>query len=155
MLKNSFAIACLFSLAACGTENDDATPPPVVDPPATIEIAGEHCSNFGDTQTISVDSWRSVGEGYDSTYQVMSYSNEDNWAVIQNPADAEWDPSKFNAIVWTEPEDGVFYTCWAGVGFDAVDLINFEDLVFDISEPEIGGCGDFPWTKLALHCEVG
>lgn len=155
MIKNSLMAVCFLGLVACGAQEDDhdhnhVTPPG--NTVNTIEIAGEYCSNFGDTQNISDDSWRSVGETYDSSYEIMSYSNEDNHAITQNPEDAEWDPLKFNLIVWTEPVDGTFYMCWAGTGFDAIEMINFEQIEFDSSDPEVGGCGGFPWTRLTLHC---
>ena len=155
MIKNSLAAICFLGLVACGTQEDTQDNNQGVLAPDTIEIAGEYCSNFGDTQTVTEDSWRSVGESYDSSYEIMSYSNEDNHAITQNPEDAEWDPLKFNLIVWTEPVDGAFYMCWAGTGFDAIEMINFDQIEFDSSNPEEGGCGGFPWTRLSLDCEAG
>jgi hypothetical protein len=105
-----------------------------------IEVAGTYDSDFG-AETIDASMWN----GSD----VVDFDNDDNWAITQNADDADFDPGKFNKIVWTEPSDtGEFYYCTVDFGLDSADEARDTELTADDSDPDSGGCGGFSWTLL-------
>ncbi len=123
----------LVALFACGGEDTQ--------PPAnTIEIAGTWSSNFGGTEVINESSWAEV--------PVVEYSNSDNFAVTRNPDDAEFNPGKFNKLVWTDPQNNSFYYCFVDFGRDTALAAKTSTHGADATNPEAGGCGMFSWTKL-------
>jgi hypothetical protein len=109
-----------------------------------IEIEGAWTSDFG-TETIDSISWDG-GSGA----SIVEFSNEENYAVWQNPDDAEFSPGKFGRNVWTEVDGDAFYYCTVAFMSDSAEATEDDAQPFDDSEPEAGGCGDmgFPWTKL-------
>ena len=109
-----------------------------VDP---IEIRGTWNSNFGGTETISSRKWN------DATVQM--FDNAANVAFTQNPVDAQYDPSKFSKLVWTEPTAGSFYYCTVDFGLDSLAAAQASTKTADSSQPDTGGCGGFSWTKLS------
>ena len=108
-----------------------------------IEIAGTWTSSFGGNETVTSYQWGGV--------TVVEYDNGANWAVTQNAEDAEFNPGKFNKIVWTEPEGGRFYYCWVDFGKDTAAEAKASTNTADASDPETSGCGGFPWTRLAAQ----
>jgi hypothetical protein len=134
-----------------GTEvGGDAGDAAVVPEAEPLEIAGRWHSSWGGTEAIDSDGFTAFG----STARVARYDNDDNFMITQNPADAAWDPSKYNKVVWTELVDGSFYYCTIAFGARtakaAVQTVN----VADPSSPETGGCGGFAWTKLSPVLEI-
>lgn len=133
------------SLIGCGDAADDDGPAPNTD----IEIAGVYQSDYGSTETISNDTWHQKGENFESAQAVISFDNQKNSAVTQYPATDEYNPNKFNRIVWTEPDaNGAFYYCTVDFGLDTADEAAASTATADDSAPETGGCSGFPWTKL-------
>lgn len=108
---------------------------------AEIEIGGTWESSFGGTETISSEAWGDA--------DVVSFDNDENVAITQNADDAEFNPGKFNRIVWTEPEDDSFYYCWVAFALDTEQEALDSDATADASAPDESGCGDFAWTKLS------
>lgn len=110
-------------------------------PGATIELRGRWTSEFGD-EVIDNDVW--------SGAELVEFSNDENIAITRNPADAEYNPSKFNRIVWTEVEMGSFFYCTSDFGLDNLGAARAANGRADDSNPAEGGCGssDFAWTKL-------
>lgn len=104
-----------------------------------LEVTGSWASEWGEHK-IDSTVW-----GLDV---VHDYDNADNWAVVQLPASDEWNPSKFMKSVWTEPTEDGFYTCIVAYGFDTLDEALSAEDTSDDSDPDTGGCGDFPWTML-------
>lgn len=127
-------------LVACGGDDADETPDQVVDQGA-LEVNGEWASTFGGVELVAQGMWGSA--------KVVEYSNADNWAVTQLPETDEFNPNKFNKLVWTEPVDGEFYYCWVDFGLDTADAAKASEKTADSSMPEADGCGGFPWTKLS------
>lgn len=108
---------------------------------ADIEVAGTWQDDFGSAPvTITADAW---GEA-----TVVSFDNAERFAIIQNPADAEYNPSKFGKHIWTEPKDGVFYDCM--VEYDLASAADAEasTKTADATDPANGGCGGFAWSKM-------
>ena len=106
----------------------------------TIEIEGRYDSNFGTEESITSDMWGS------ST--VRAYDNDENVAYLQLPEDDMFNPDTFTKIVWTEPTDGVFHYCWVDFGLATIEEAQSSTAAWDASEPDVSGCGGFPWTKL-------
>lgn len=128
---------------ACGPDPVDDNPDekdPVDDTPAEIEVQGDWESQFGDKMTITSSKWGASA--------VVKYDNDANWAIIQLPADDEWNPSKFSKIVWTEIANDSFYECWVVFGKETAADAETTTETADSSNPEESGCGGFSWTKM-------
>lgn len=109
-----------------------------------IELNGNWVSDFG---TEVIDSF--VWDAGFMKLDVVAYDNGTNTAITQNPADDAWNPSKFNKVVWTEPTDGAFYYCIVAFGLDSDAAAWASEASADATDPATGGCGGFPWTRLA------
>jgi hypothetical protein len=129
MLGSVWLVVCALSV---GCNSDDAT--------REIEIAGTWMSSFGDTEVIDSERWGSA--------TIVEYDNRKNFAITQNPEDDDWNPSKYNKIVWTDVEDGSFYYCWVDFALDTAEEARNTTETADASDPESGGCGGFSWTRL-------
>jgi len=139
--------SCLLALAlaACGAPSDDAPSDtgggsPTAD--AAIELLGTWSDNYGGTTAITTETW-----GADT---VVRYDNAANWAVVQAPADAQYGPSKFSKLVWTQPASDAFWLCTVDFGLDTADAALATSKRADASKPAEGGCGGFPWTQMTL-----
>jgi hypothetical protein len=117
-----------------------------------IEIAGTYEDDFDSEVVISDDAWETFPPDSDPwMIHVVDYDNDQNYAVSQNPDDADFGAGKYNKEVWTEPDGaGVFYHCTADFGLDTEQEARDAVGTADDSDPASGGCGDgdFPWTKL-------
>lgn len=109
-----------------------------------IELHGAWSGEYGD-ETIDSFTWATSF----SATTVVSYDNDDNYAITQNPEDDQWNPSKFNRVVWTEPVDGSFWYCIVDFGLDSAEQALASTTTADASDPVQGGCGGFPWTALS------
>jgi hypothetical protein len=106
-----------------------------------IELKGMWGDNYDGMTTITMTSW---GDN-----RIHAYDNDKNWAVTQNAADAEYEPSKYNYVVWTQPaDDKSWWTCTVAFGIETLDEAKMTENTSDDADPEMGGCGDFPWTKM-------
>ncbi len=135
-------------LGACGGSGNDPDPIPNNvrgaqmngAASAPIEVQGVWESNFGTQERITQGAWDQA--------EIVSYDNDLNLAITQNPEDASFSPNKFNRIVWTEPESGSFYYCFVDFGLDTEEDALRSTNSADDSDPETDGCGGFSWTKL-------
>lgn len=142
MNKNlSLAFLSVGLVLAVGCSDDDGAKGPSE---GEIEIAGSWDGEFGDTEVIDSDSWAFAFE----TAALVAFDNRENYAITENPADAEYDPGKYNKIVWTEPEDGTFYYCTVAFGVDSPSEAEASEQEADESDIE-KGCGGFAWSKLS------
>ncbi|MFT7620880.1 MAG: hypothetical protein ACI9WU_000039 [Myxococcota bacterium] len=117
----------------------------------TLEIAGTWHSSFGGNETISADSWMSPF----LTTAMIAWDNDANWAITQNPADAEFAPNTFAKQVWTQPEaDGAFWYCTVAFGLASADEAIADPTAADATDPATTGCGGFGWTRLAPTIEI-
>jgi hypothetical protein len=140
-----FLSTLTLGLPAC---SDSVPAPPAASETTGIEIAGIWDGNFGSSEIIDDESW-SVDFGSDPSVSLVErYSNQENVAITENPDDADFDPSKFNRIVWTEIDGGSFYYCTTDFGLDSADAAAELDTEADASDPDNSGCGGFSWTKL-------
>jgi hypothetical protein len=110
-----------------------------------IEIAGTWAGEFDDTEVIDSDTW----EFSYASAEIVDFDNSKNVAITKNPADAEYDPGKYNKIVWTEPKDGEFYYCTVDFGLDSVAEAKASEAEADETDLDEIGCGGFAWSKLS------
>ena len=53
--------------------------------------------------------------------------------------------------LWIEPDaDGTFYYCTEVISADTAEEAWADLATSDASDPDNGGCGGFPWTKLTV-----
>ena len=132
----SIALVCL-SLTGCGEAMEDS--PDGEQTP--IEVRGTYETQFDTTETITESSWQDA--------DIVDWENDTNWAITHNPDDAEHNPDTYAKIAWTEPDaEGVFYYCSVAFGLETAEKARTTDKTADDSNPEEGGCGNFPWTKM-------
>ncbi len=115
-----------------------------------FELIGVYDTNHNAEVTITADEWITDSPDYPALeLSVVEFDNDENFAITQNAADAEFDAEKFNKEVWTEPDgDGVFYHCTVDYSLDTAEEARTTSETADDTDPESGGCGDFAWTKL-------
>jgi hypothetical protein len=138
-------LAITLPLAGCG----DADPTTPATTSTGIEIEGTWSSDFG-TDVITDDAWSSDFGTGPSVSTITDYSNEENVAVTRNADDADFDPGKYNRIVWTEVAGNAFFHCTTDFGLETEEEALAADTVSDATDPAASGCGasSFPWTKL-------
>jgi hypothetical protein len=113
-----------------------------------LEIDGTWASSYS-TNVITDESWSvDYGSG-PSSVTVISFSNSENVAIRQWPADDPYNPLKFDRTVWTEIDAGHFYYCMVDFGLDTAEEAAASTTPFDASDPDNTGCGAFPWTRLS------
>lgn len=111
-----------------------------------FELIGEFTSEFGD-ESITAMGWTTFG----TTQTIVEYNNVANKVVRKQPSDAQFNPDTYNRIVWLEPEaDGSFYYCTEVIATDTAEAAWMDQTMADASDPDNGGCGGFPWTKLMV-----
>lgn len=126
-----------FGLVGCGDDDDKD------EGQGELEISGSWVSNYGSMEVIDSTTWTSYAE-----VPIIEYDNDANFLITQNPDDAQYDPGKFNKIVWTEIEDDHFYYCTVAYGLDSAEEARDAEDTSDDKDPENDGCGGFPWTRL-------
>jgi len=107
-----------------------------------IAIAGSWSSEFS-AETITHGSW-------DNGFVVSAIDQWDNagrYAVLLAPEDAEFGPNTYSIIHWLQPNADTLHYCTSQYGLESADELNPSERPDD-SDPDNGGCGDFPWTKL-------
>jgi hypothetical protein len=111
-----------------------------------LELTGEWDDNYGGTTSVTSDAW-----GFDI---VVSYDNDANWAIVQVPEEAAWNPGTYSKVVWTEPADGRFFLCTLDYALETRAAAESSEATADDSAPLEGGCGGFAWTELRTPLEV-
>jgi hypothetical protein len=111
-----------------------------------LELTGEWDDNYGGTTSVTSEAW-----GFDS---VVFYDNDANWAIVQVPEEASWNPSTYSKVVWTQPEAGRFFSCTVDYALETRAAAESSEATADDSAPLEGGCGGFAWTELRTPLEV-
>jgi hypothetical protein len=111
-----------------------------------ISFRGSYMNNFDGMETVTATVWDQGG----SVMRLVDWNEDENWVVTQNPSDAMSNPDLFNRIEFTEPDPatGSLYYCFVDFGLDTAEDARQSTATADASEPEDGGCGMFPWTRL-------
>lgn len=105
----------------------------------SIEVAGTWSTNFGGEEVIDDENW--------SFMAVILFDNAENFAITQNPPDAEYAPSAYSRLVWSEPGDDEFRYCVETFGHETVDDALNADEEADFNDLE-AGCGGFSFTEM-------
>ena len=108
-----------------------------------IEIKGTWDTSFDTTEIITATTW-------DNSFDVSTievYGNDDNFAVLLSPLDAEFAPDTYSLVEWTEIEAGSFNYCIVDFALDSVDeALNTAETADKADLEE--GCGGFKWTTM-------
>jgi hypothetical protein len=117
--------------------------------PEPIELAGTWVNTlFGETDSITSSTWsQDYGTG-PTVNAISSFSNTDNVAILQAPADAAYSPLTFSRIVWLDIDGDHFYYCTVDYGLGTAEDAENSTKVADPSDPDNSGCGSFSWSKL-------
>lgn len=110
-----------------------------------LEIVGDWSDDLGYTYTITSDTWIQVVAGYTSQFNILSFSNEDDYLIAQNADTNDWFANLFSRFDWTWVS-GELWVCQSS--FDAATEGDAEAASADDSDPENAGCGGFPWSHL-------
>jgi hypothetical protein len=105
-----------------------------------VEVRGTYTSNFGGMETITSTSW--------SGTEIVKASNANNYVVLYSDAEAPFNPNTFAKVVWTEPVGGSFHYCFVDFGRTTLMAAETTTKTADATNPDVGGCGGFSWTKL-------
>ena len=114
-----------------------------------IEITGRYNDQFDSTPVIEITP--TVWDTQTLGTSIIDWDNDQNWAITQNPEDAEFSPGAYNRLVWIEPEsNGLTYYCTVDFGLETEAAARNSMQTADPSNPEMGGCGSMgtPWTRL-------
>lgn len=107
-----------------------------------IEVAGTWTDDFEGTHQISDTSWVSSYGADSFPYTLDSYDNDADLAIGQSDDDATW--ARFE---WTFTDEGELYVCQIAFGLDTAEEAENAPHA-DATDPEVGGCGGFPWSRL-------
>jgi hypothetical protein len=118
----------------------------------SIEVVGSYEDQYGGQHDISTGLW----QGSSSNFHLLSFSNEDNWAVYQNDCDNDYSPGLYSRFDWTSVDSGAAGAAGAGstlsfcqTGYDQPT----PRAATDLSPADAGdletGCNGFPWSDLA------
>lgn len=128
-------LLCVNVFIGCDKDDEDKA----------LEINGTWTSAFGGNEVISNESWVF---SWGMSGAIIEYNNDNNTLYIQNPANDEYNPSKFSKIVWTEIAENSFYYCTLAVGSETLDDAKNDTTAYDSSDPDNSGCNGWSWTKL-------
>ena len=153
MTRNFIAILAVLPLFACpgkgtDTSSTDTSSTDTSDTSATadIEIAGTYTDNFGGGHVIDDTSWTQTGFGT-SVFHISQYDNDSNFAIAQNDAANEYNPSLFSRFDWTTDSSGQLWFCQTA--YDAATAADaLATAAADTTDPATAGCGGFSWTML-------
>jgi hypothetical protein len=144
------AIGILSSLVIIGCGDGEDEESPEGQEQTGLEIAGTWDSNFDSIETLTDVSWDTVGEGYESSSEIVRFDNEENVLITTGPAFDDPETDVFNRVIWTEPEGGSFYYCTVAFGLETLsDALN-STATADASDPDaMNSCGAGSWTRLS------
>lgn len=126
-------LLAVFFVAGCG---DDKEKKP-------LEINGSYQDPYGGTHVISDDLW---DQGAMGKYHIVAYDNEKDYLFAQNDERNAYNPGKWSRFDWVW-HNGALYYCQSA--YDKASQKEAEAVeAADPTNPEQGGCGGFPWTKL-------
>lgn len=135
-LPHSLALLGLMLGPACGGD-DDPGPDAGTEP---LEIVGVWASNFGAEEVITESRFNSA--------DIVEHDNAANLLITRNSTAAEFNPGLFNRIQWIDLAGDTFYYCFVEFGLPSAEAARTSTTSADPSEPDDGGCGGFPWTRL-------
>lgn len=120
-----------------------------------LAIAGHYNDEWGGHHEITSEVWTQSGFGEVSQFLISEYSNVARWLVAQNGPDNAWNPDLFSRFDWTWFDDGTGEALWfCQTIFDAEsEEAALKTEAADATDPSVGGCAGFTWTKLTPAAE--
>lgn len=119
----------------------------LTDKDQAIATFGKWDTSFGDmaggAETVTTEKW--------AVMDLRAFDNSERWAVTQNPADSEFDPSKYIRIIWTPIDSGVFHYCMVAYSLETEQEALDSEETADATALDTDGCGGFPWTKMTAQ----
>lgn len=110
---------------------------------SSLAIIGTYTDDWGYLHVIDGDTWI---QGGSSRFELLDFSNEERWAVALNAATNEWSPGAYSRFDWTVAGSTLWYCQTA---YDAPTLEQaLATAPADAADPEAGGCGGAPWSRL-------
>ncbi len=123
----------------------------------SIEIEGAYEDNYGGSHVISASAWAT---DY-AVFHFLEFSNEGDWAVVENDCDNSYFPGAFSRFDWAWSEDGELGTAGAGGASQARPSFYYCQTGYDLPSPDEAralaaadsrdlrtGCNGFSWTRL-------
>ncbi len=108
-----------------------------------LAIAGTYTDDYGFTHVIDDEAWV-LGE--DSRFDILDFSNAEGWVVARNAPTNEWNPSAYSRFDWVFVGPTLWYCQTAYAAPTLAEALATAPA--DASDPEAGGCGGFPWSRL-------
>jgi hypothetical protein len=152
--RAALAACAILGLAGCGGGGTTADAASSVDAAssadagvALLEIAGRYDDGFGTTHVIDAEGWSMTYEGSTSRFAFTRLDAEAELAIARNDAANMFSPGLFSRFEWARAGEQLYF-CQSP--FDAAtEAAALEAPRPDRSDPEAGGCGMFPWSRLS------
>lgn len=142
MKRTGLLSICLFALlAACGEEKKEQDP---------LEIIGTYEDGFGYTHLITATTW---DQGDMGIFHITRYDNEKDFLIAQNDAVKSYNPGKWSRIDWVWQANDL-YICQIAYDKETATAAEAETGA-DPTDPEQGGCNNYPWSKLTPKTFTG
>jgi len=113
----------------------------------TLEISGKYSDGYG-AHEISDENWKQIYGEAVILFNIKSFDNDVKYLVAQSDESNDGDfAGKFNKFEWIVKDEALYF---CNSVFDAETEEAAENAkALDRTDPENGGCGDYPWTKLS------
>jgi len=136
---SSFVIVLSFLgagfLSACGDAGSE------------LAIQGLYVDNYETAHEIDNETW-SIGT---SSFLITQFSNVTQMVIAQNDSQNEWSAEQWSRFDWTENSDGL-WICQTTYDSETEEAA-INTAAADTTDPALGGCGTFAWTKLDVSGE--
>ena len=110
---------------------------------SALAIAGTYTDDYAFTHVIDDEAWVLGG---DSRFDILDFSNEGRWIVARNATTNEWNPGAYSRFDWTLAGATLWYCQTAYAAPTLAEALATAPA--DASDPEAGGCGGSPWSRL-------
>ena len=147
LAKQAGGLCVLFALTLTGCDGGDDSAGSTHAAGTQFELVASWTNNFDGVETISADTWDT---GF-PVVAISSFDNDENWVVVQSPADDEYTPNQYSKIVWTDLEGDLVYYCTVSFGLVTLEEAEASPDGSDASAPLDGGCNGFAWTQLTTN----
>jgi len=126
-----------WALSGCGEGTQNTAKNPDISSTPAIELVGEWETSSGEQAFITENMW-----GLDT---IWAFDNDANYVITQTASNASSGANSYNKIVWTDVVNNSFYACYVLFGYETIEEIETAEYDLNDSDPETGGCNNFPW----------
>lgn len=110
--------------------------------PVGLAIAGSYVDDFDGEHVITSSQWQSPP----AVYHISQFDNDERWVVALNDEGNSYNPCRWSRFDWVVTDDGLYFCTTA---YDAESEAEaLAKPAPDASDPAMGGCNNFPWSKL-------